>query len=84
METVVPSSTKERGLKISELTGDWKPPSGFEAFTSALKPLGTAMYLKLSEPHFKKCFAKIVLEAVLIAPTLGLSLAYPYEDGGIA
>jgi hypothetical protein len=84
METVVPSSTKERGLKISELTGDWKLPSGLEAFTSALKPLGTARYIQLIKLHLKKCLAQIVLEFVAIAFTMRATLVYPFEDEGNA
>ncbi|KAJ5118224.1 hypothetical protein N7448_009938 [Penicillium atrosanguineum] len=84
IETVVPSLTKERGLKIGELTGDEKPPFGLEAFTSVLKPFGTARYLQLIELHRKKCFAHIVLEVALIAFILVANRVYPYEGEGIA
>lgn len=80
IETVIPSSIKVRGLKIGELTDDQKPPSGLEAFTSVLKPLGTARYLQLVELHLKKCFAQIVLEAALMAFMLMANRVYPYED----
>lgn len=84
IETVIPSSIKERGLKIGELTGDQKPPSGLQAFTSVLKPFGTARYLQLVELHLKKCFAHIVLEFALMAFMLTANRVYPYQDEGIA
>ncbi|KAJ5623301.1 hypothetical protein N7490_011906 [Penicillium lividum] len=67
IETAVPSSTKERGLKIGELTSDQKPPSSLAAWTSALEHLGTARYLQLIELHLKKCFLQIGLEIAILA-----------------
>ncbi|KAJ5212769.1 uncharacterized protein N7498_004415 [Penicillium cinerascens] len=66
IDTIVPSPTKERGLKIGELVGEKKPPAGLEAFTNALRPFGTTKYLYLIELHLKKCFAQIILEFSLI------------------
>ncbi|KAJ5769317.1 hypothetical protein N7520_003876 [Penicillium odoratum] len=84
IKTVVPSSTKERGLKIGELTGDQKPPSGLAAWTSALEHLGTSRYLQLIELHLKKCFVQIGLEVAIIAFIMAVTHIMHHEDEGIS
>jgi hypothetical protein len=78
IETVAPSRTKERGLKIGELFGDQKPSTGLKAFTGALSHFGTPMYLWLIELHLKKCFVQILLEfffiSILFVAALFLSM----------
>jgi hypothetical protein len=67
LETVVPSPTKERGLKIGELVGEKKPSTGLRALTGFLEPVRTSRYMWLIELHLKKCFIQICLEVVLIS-----------------
>ncbi|CAG7950235.1 unnamed protein product [Penicillium salamii] len=66
LETIIPSPTKDRGLKIGELVSGDKPSTGFAALTDVFKPVGKSKYLWLIELHLKKCFLQIVLEAVFL------------------
>lgn len=83
IETIIPSPSKECGLKVGELIGDQKPPAAFEAFSNFFKPLRTVMYLQLIGLHLKKCLLQIIVEIVFITVFFGamyLELFVPDED----
>lgn len=66
VETVISSSTKERGATIGELLGGEGVSSTYAIFMGALRPCGRRQLLWLVELHLKNCLIRIVLEMVFL------------------
>ena len=64
LETVIPSTTKKRGLSIVELVGGRKIPPGLAGFATIMKPFRLPQLLWLIGLHLQKCYLQVVVELI--------------------
>ena len=74
LETVIPSTTKKRGLLIAELLGRRRITPGLAGFAAIMKPFRVPQFLWLIGLHLQKCHVQVVVELIVSPLILAMVL----------
>jgi hypothetical protein len=65
LETVIPSTTKKRGLLIAELLGGRRVTPGLAGFATIMEPFRVPRFLWLIGLHLQKWHVQVVVELIV-------------------